>query len=58
VIHSGEAKVRSAHAASRQAQAVKGLGRSDFVYQVEVNVEQGRLARGLADDVLVPDFFE
>src|SRR5205085_9762552 len=44
--------------ATRRAQSVERLRRSDFVNEMQVNVEQRRLARRFADDVLVPEFVE
>jgi hypothetical protein len=41
-----------------QAQAFEGLGRGDFVEELEVDVEDGGLALRLDDYVLLPDFFE
>ena len=43
----GRVAVRPAHFAAGQAQTFKCLRRSDLVKQLQVNVENGRLARGL-----------
>jgi hypothetical protein len=49
---------RTAHPQAALAQPLEGLGRGDFVYQVQVNV-QHRWAAGFLDDyVVVPDFVE
>src|SRR5207248_9700270 len=44
--------------ATRRAQSVERLRRGDFVNEMQVNVEQRRLARRFADDVIVPEFVE
>ena len=40
------------------AQAIESLGRGDFVDQVQVYIENGRLARLLVDDVGVPNLLK
>ena len=58
VIHRRERPVRPAHAAAGQAQPLERLRRGDLVDQVQVDVEQRRLARRLGDDVPLPDLLE
>ena len=58
VVHGGDASIGTADFAAGQAKAFKGLRRGDLVKQLQVDVEQGWLARGLDDYVLLPDFFE
>ena len=47
-----------AHRAALDAQALERLRRGDLVDEVEVDVEERRLAVLLADDVRVPDLVE
>ena len=58
MIYSHQRALRLADAASRGAQAVKRLRRCNLVHQVQVDVEQRRLAGRLAHYVLLPDLFE
>ncbi len=58
MIHSRDAAIGAAHLAAGQAQAFKGLRGSDFMQQLQVDVEQGWLACGRDHNVLLPDFFE
>jgi hypothetical protein len=55
VVLGGEGEVRAAHGAAGQAQAVEGLRAGDLVDEVQVDVDEVRLALGAADDVGVPD---
>ena len=52
---SSRARGRAGAPASRQPEAVERLGRRHLVDQVQVDVEERRLARGLGDDVALPD---
>ena len=47
VVDGGDGLVRAAHFETTLAQPVEGLGRGDFMHQVQVNV-QARLARRVA----------
>ena len=57
MVHHREGEIGAAHLAAGGFQAGKGLRGGDFVNQVAVNVDEGRLARGFAHHVRVPDFF-
>src|SRR6202008_2688301 len=54
----GEGGTGTAHPATRHAQAVKRLRAGDFVYKVQVNVNERGLAVGLSHDVLFPNFLK
>ncbi len=56
VVHHGEGEVGAADFAAFRAQAGKSLGRSAFVDEVAVDVDDRGLAGFFADDVGVPDF--
>ena len=58
VVDRGDGAVGAAQLAAGQAQAVERLRRGDLVDQLQVDVEDRRLAFGLGDDVLLPDLFE
>jgi hypothetical protein len=58
MIGSGKGSVWSTNVAISCAQSGKGLGRSDFMYQVQVNVEQRRPSQLFMDHVHIPEFFE
>ena len=58
VVGRGQRPVRSAHGAAVHPQALEGLRARHLVHEVQVDVEQGRLALGRRDDVLVPDLLE
>ena len=47
-----------AQLAASESQAFKRLRRGDLMDQLQVDVEDRRLAFGFGDDVLLPDFFE
>ena len=47
-----------AHFAAGDAQAVKGLRRGHFVYQMEIDVEQRLGAGRRRYQMLIPHFFE
>ena len=55
VVHRRDREIRAAHRASREAQPLECLRRGDLVDQMEVDVEEGRLARRLVDDMALPD---
>jgi len=55
VIHRRHRQLRSADAPSTEAEALERLRRGDLVHEMEVDVEQGRLAGLLADDVALPE---
>ncbi len=58
VVHGGDVAIRPAQLAASQAQAIEGLRRCDLVDEVEVDVEDGRFAFRLGDDVLLPDLLK
>ena len=58
VVDGGDVALGVAERAAGQAEAFEGLRAGDFVDQLEVDVEDGGLAGGFVDDVLLPDFFE
>ena len=58
VVDRGDVAVGAAELAAGQAEAVEGLRRGDLVDEVEVDVEDRRLACGFGDEVVLPDFFE
>jgi hypothetical protein len=58
VVHGSNAAIGTADLAVGEAKAFKRLRRGDLVQQLEVDVEQRRLALGRDYDVLVPDLFE
>ncbi len=55
VIGGREGEVRSPHRAAGETQAVEGLRRGDLMDEMEVDVQEVRLAIGSVDDVPVPD---
>ena len=57
MVHCRQDAVGITDFAMRQAQPFKGLRASHFVHQVAVNINQGRLAFGLNNQMAVPDFF-
>ena len=58
VVDGGDGAVGAAELATGHAEAVEGLRAGDLVDEVEVDVEDGGLACGGGDEVLVPEFFE
>ena len=58
VVHRGHGQVGPAHGAARKPQALERLRRGDLVHEVQVDVEQRRLARLVADDVPLPHLVE
>ena len=58
MVDCGDVAVGAAELAAGEAQALEGLRGCDLVDELEVDVEDGGLAGGLGDDVLLPDFFE
>ena len=58
MVDGGDVAVGTAQLAAGEAQAVEGLRRGDLVDELEVDVEDRRLACGLGDEVRLPDFFE
>ena len=58
VVYGGDVALGMAERAVGEAEAFEGLRAGDFVDQLEVDVEDGGLAGGFGDDVLLPDFFE
>ena len=58
VVGRGDRQVGAADLAAVQAQALERLRRRDLVDEVQVDVEERRLAGLLAYDVVLPDFLE
>src|SRR6266852_52085 len=58
VIDRGYGEIGPAHLAVCRAQALECLRRSDFVHQVQIDVEQSRLVLSGAYYMRIPDFFE
>ncbi len=58
MVHRRDGEVGPAHAAPREAEPLEGLGRGDLVDEMQVDVDERRLARHVADDVAVPDLLE
>jgi hypothetical protein len=58
VIYRGEVAIGTAQLATRHAQAIKRLRAGDFVYKVQVNVNERGLAIGLSHDVPFPNFIK
>ena len=54
VIHGRHGSLRAADFAAREAQSLKSLWAGDFMYEVQVDVEQSRLPGFVADDMRVP----
>src|SRR5262249_24683879 len=57
VIGGGKREIRPAHLQTSLPQAFEVLRRSDFVDQVQVDIEERRGAGLLVDDVRIPEFF-
>jgi len=55
VIHRRNREIRPANAAAGKTEPVERLRRGDLVDQVQIDVEQRRPTRLLADDVALPD---
>ena len=58
VVHGREREVWTPDRAALRADAVERLGRGHLVDEMQVDVEQVRLALGPADHVLVPDLLD
>ena len=58
VIDRAKRQIRTAHTTACLSQTVKSLGRRDLVDEVEIDVEQRRLALRLTNDVSLPEFIE
>ena len=58
VVDGGDVAVGAAELAAGEAEAFEGLRRGDLVDELEVDVEDGGLACGFGDEVVLPDFFE
>ena len=55
VVHGRDREVGAANRATVQTQSVERLRAGDLVHQVEIHVEEVRLAVGAMDDVAFPD---
>ena len=58
VIHRRDAAVRPADFAPGQTKPFKRLRRSDLVQQLQIDIDQRRLALRLRNHMLLPDLFE
>ena len=58
VIDRGDVAVGAAQFAAGHAKAVEGLRRGDLVDELEIDVEDRRLACGFGDDVILPDLLK
>ena len=58
MVGGGEGEIGPADFQAALAQALEGLRRSDFVDQVQIDVEQRGRAGLLVDDMGVPEFFD
>jgi hypothetical protein len=58
VVHRRDGEVGAPHAATCQPQALEGLRRGHLVDEVQIHVEQSRLARRLRHDMALPDAVE
>ena len=58
VVGGGHGEIGPAHFDAALTQALKGLRRRHFVYQVQVDVQQGGRAGLFVDHVRVPKFFD
>ena len=58
VVDGGDGAIGAADLAAGEAEALEGLRGGDLVDELQVDVEDGGLACGFDDDVLLPDFFE
>jgi hypothetical protein len=58
VVHRRERELGPAHRPACEPQAFERLRRGDLVDQVQVDVQERRLVRLLADDVRLPDMLE
>jgi hypothetical protein len=56
MVNGSEREIRTTHLAARLSQTVKGLRRRDLVNEVQIDVEQRRLALRLTHDVRLPEF--
>ena len=58
MVGGGDGEVGAAHRTPGQPQAIECLRGGNFVHQVKVNVDQGRLPGFLVNHVGIPNFFE
>ena len=59
VVNGGQAPVRATYLESSSFQLIESLGRSDFVQQLQINVQDGRRFSGFVpDQVALPDLFK
>jgi len=57
MVHYGKGEIGTAQLAALGFEPGKSLGRRGFVNEVAINVDNGRLASFLVDNVRVPDFW-
>src|SRR5579875_1268553 len=58
MVHCRHREIGAAHLTSGQSQAFEGLWRGHFMYEMQVNIEQRRLALCLSYHMSLPDFFK
>jgi hypothetical protein len=58
VVDSRERQVGTTHLPACKTEPLERLWRSDFVYQMKVDVNEGRFTGGLSHEVRRPDFLE
>ena len=58
MVHRGDRPVRAAHGSSRQAKPFKRLRRSDFMQQMQIDIQQRRLAFRRHDHMRFPNLFK
>jgi hypothetical protein len=58
VVHCGQGEFRTSNFALVHTQSIERLGAGDFVDQMQVDINDRRLARFFPDNVIVPNFFD
>jgi len=58
VVHRRHGVVGPADRDAAVAQTLEGLRRGDLMHEVEIDIENGRGARLMDDDVIIPDLFK
>src|SRR5215510_2184659 len=58
MVYGSNCELRTAHSPSIELQSLKCLWRGYFMHQVQVDIQQRRLASLFSDDMRIPDFFE
>jgi hypothetical protein len=58
VVHRPKRQIGTANSSARLSQTIKRLGRRHLVNEVQIDIEQRRLALRLTNDVSLPEFVE